>query len=225
MAVSGVAFLVGFAAEARIARLAGWRVVMGGGTTEGAVAAARRLIAEGVTGIVSFGLAGGLDPSLPAGTLIVAGSVLAGAHLWPTDGALNARLGGASAHVCLGLDHIAARSDEKLRLGRETGAALADMESGAVALEAGRAGVPFAVARAICDPAGRSLPPAALVSLDARGRIAPAGLAWSLMRSPGQIGALAGLAWDAALARRALRSHVLRLASRGVPMKGEAREG
>ena len=210
-----MAFLVGFAAEARIARLAGWRVATGGGTAEGAAAAARRLIKDGVAGIVSFGLAGGLDPALPVGALIVAGSVLTGSRLWPTDGGLNARLGGASAHVCLGLDHIAASSEEKLRLGRETGAALADMESGAVAMEAGRAGMPFAVIRAVCDSASRSLPPAALVGLDAQGRIALPRVLLSLSRAPWQAGALMRLARDAAMARRALRSHVLTVASGG----------
>ena len=208
MSTAPAAFLVGFAAEARIARVSGWPVGMGGGTAAGAAREARRLIAEGARGLVSFGLAGGLDPALPAGTLIVAAAVLAEGRSWPTDAGLNARLGGATGHVCLGLDRIAVSADEKRRLGRMTGAAVADMESGAAAMAAHAAGVPFAVVRAVCDPADRSLPSAALVGLDAAGRIAPWRILWALLRDPGQLGALLGLARDAAAARRALRFRV-----------------
>ena len=200
------ALLVGFAAEARVARLSGWRVAIGGGTTEGAARTAEHLIATGATGIVSFGLAGGLDPSLRPGTVIVAESVAAYGRIWPTDSTLSDRLGGTTGHVCLGLDRAVASADEKLRLNQETGAALVDMESGAVAMVAAAARVPFAVMRAICDPADRSLPPAALVALDAAGRVAAARLAMCLLARPRQIVALVGLARDAAAARRVLRT-------------------
>src|ERR1700677_530036 len=50
-------FLVGFVAEAKIARRSGWPVTIGGGTSMGAARAVRRLIQGGATGLVSFGLA------------------------------------------------------------------------------------------------------------------------------------------------------------------------
>jgi adenosylhomocysteine nucleosidase len=202
------AFLVGFAAEANIARRLGWKVAIGGGSTEGAARAVRQLIESGATGVVSFGLAGGLDPGLPAGTLIVANEVVAGGQIWPTNALLSAQLGGATGHRCLGLDRIVDSPAEKRRLGCETGAAAVDMESGAVAATASAMDVPFAVLRAICDPADTALPPAALVALDSAGRIAPAPLAWSILTHPWQIGALLALARDAATARRALRSRI-----------------
>jgi adenosylhomocysteine nucleosidase len=205
------AVVVGFAAEARVARLFGWQVAIGGGTTEGAAQAARRLIGAGAAGIVSFGLAGGLDPSLPAGTLVVAEAVAANGRVWQADPALSARLGGITGHLCLGLDRVVASTDEKRHLSRETGAALVDMESGAVAEAAAEAGVPFAVLRAICDPAGRALPPAALVALDSTGRLAALRLAMSILASPGQLGQLLGLARDAGTARRALRARALQM--------------
>jgi adenosylhomocysteine nucleosidase len=204
--MSAPAFLVGFAAEARVARLSGWQVAIGGGTTEGAARTAQRLIDAGATGIVSFGLAGGLDPTLRAGTVIVAESVTAYGRVWPTDSSLNDRLGGTTGHLCLGLDRVVAFADEKRRLSQETGASLVDMESGAVAVVAAAARVPFAVLRAICDPADRALPPAALVALDGAGRLAAARLAMSVLASPVQVMALFGLARDAAAARRALRA-------------------
>ena len=208
MILASPAFLVGFAAEAKIARRSGWPVMIGGGSTAGAARAVRQLIAAGATGVVSFGLAGGLDPSLPAGTLIVADAVVADGRVWRTDAALSARFGGMTGHRCLGLDRIVASSAEKQHLGRETGAALIDMESGAVAAVATELGVPFAVLRAICDTADQTLPPAALVALDAAGRIAPAALARSILSHPGQIAALLALARNAMAARRALRARV-----------------
>jgi adenosylhomocysteine nucleosidase len=220
-----LALLVGFGAEARVARLSGWRVAIGGGTSEGAALAARGLIEAGATGIVSFGLAGGLDPKLPAGTLVVARAVAADGQVWPTDPGLSARLGGGTGHLCLGLDHVVVSIAEKRRLSRETGAAVVDMESGAVAAIAAAAGVPFAVLRAVCDPADRALPPAALVALDGAGRMGAARMAMSVMASPGQLGALCGLARDAATARRALRARALRLAPDMDPHHGDTRHG
>jgi adenosylhomocysteine nucleosidase len=207
------AFVVGFSAEARIARASGWPVAVGGGSAAGATAAAQRLVEAGATGLVSFGLAGGLDASLPAGTVIVADAVTAGGHLWRTDTGLSRQLGGTTGHLCLGVDHVVAGQAEKRRLGRETGAAVADMESAAVAAVAAASGLPFAVLRAICDPAGRALPPAALVALDASGRIALTRVAWSVLTMPAQIPALLALAREAAVARRALRRRLATLRS------------
>jgi adenosylhomocysteine nucleosidase len=222
---STAAFLVGFAAEARVARLSGWQVAIGGGSTEGAARETRRLIDAGATGIVSFGLAGGLDPALPAGALIVPEAVAADGRIWSTDPGLTTRLGGTTGHLCLGLDRVVASAAEKQSLGRETGAALVDMESGAVATVASEMGVPFAVLRAICDPADRVLPPAALVALDSRGRLAAARLARSILTGPGQILALMALARDAAVARRALRSRAIRLGSHGAQPQWVSPEG
>lgn len=192
-------FLAGFAAEAAIARRSGWPVGIGGGTTEGARREARRLIAAGATGLVSFGLAGGLDPRLRPGQVIVADAVLVDGVRFAADPALSGRFGGFSGALCLGLDRVAATAAQKRRLFEATGAAVVDMESAAVT------GVPFAVVRVVCDPAERDLPPAALAALDGAGRIGAMRIAGSLLRDPRQIGALIRLARDAAAARSALR--------------------
>jgi adenosylhomocysteine nucleosidase len=83
-----------------------------------------------------------------------------------------------------------------------------DLETGAVARVAAAHGLPFAVLRAICDPAERDLPPAALVALNARGAIGLARVAGSLIAWPGQVPALLRLAADAAAARRSLARRV-----------------
>lgn len=200
--------VVGLAAEARIARRLGWRVAIGGGTATGAQAAARWLIEEGCDALVSFGLAGGLDPTLRPGTLIVPAAVIAEDAVHVTDQALSRLLGGATTHQVLGADAVVRSVEEKRHLHDRTSAAAADMESGAVARIAIAHAMPFAVLRAVCDPAERALPPAALAALDAKGAIGFWRVGASIIARPGQLPAMFALAADAAAARRSLIARV-----------------
>jgi adenosylhomocysteine nucleosidase len=203
-----VGVVVGLAAEARIARRLGWLVAVGGGTAAGAKTAARSLADAGVDALVSFGLAGGLDPALRPGALIVPSAVIAGALHHPTDPGLSRALGGATPHAVLDAGTVVSSVAAKLSLRDRTSAAAVDLESGAVACVAIARGVPFAVLRAICDPAERVLPPAALAALDAHGAIGAWRVIASLVTRPGQLPALLVLAGDAAAARRSLVARV-----------------
>jgi adenosylhomocysteine nucleosidase len=205
--------VVGLAAEARIARLLGCPVAIGGGGAVGAARAAQELVSQGVTGLMSFGLAGGLAPGLSAGSVLVPGRVVdEGGAQWMADAALSARLG-TPAGALLAVPDIVATIAAKDRLWRETGALAADIESGAVAACAAASGLGFAVLRAVCDPAERDLPPAAITALDAAGRIRIGALMRSLARHPGQVVALVALGRDAAAARSALLARVRSLGS------------
>jgi adenosylhomocysteine nucleosidase len=197
-------FVVGMAAEARIAARFGFPVVAGGGTPEGAEVAARRLVAQGVDALVSFGLAGGLDPALRPGAVLIPTTVLCDGFPFGADAGLAARFGGLTGHCLLGGTVIAADVATKHRLRAETRADAVDLESGRVAGVAVACGLPFVVVRAICDPAERDLPPAALLALDEAGGIGLMRVLWSLLRRPSQLPALLVLASDAARARRAL---------------------
>ncbi|MDE2005517.1 MAG: hypothetical protein KGI51_03025, partial [Rhodospirillales bacterium] len=200
--------VVGLAAEARLARRLGLPVAVGGGTAEGAARAAAALVAGGATGLISFGLAGGLDPALDAGVLLVPGNVLLDGVRLATDAALSGALGGADASCLFCAAVPIAGAAEKSRLFAATGCQAADLETGAVAAAARARGLPFAALRAVCDPARRTLPEAALVALDAGGGIGAGRIALSLLRHPGQIPALLALARDAARARGALARRV-----------------
>lgn len=203
-----IGVVVGLTAEARIARRLFTRVEVGGGTVAGAEAAAQRLIGQGARALVSFGLAGGLDPMLRPGAVIVPEAVVThGRHL-ATDPDLNGLLGGVTAHTLLGADGVAAMAAAKRHLFVATDCAAVDVESGAVAETADAAGLPFAVLRAICDPAERDLPPAALCALSDGGAIGLLRVMGSVIAQPGQIPALIALGQDAAAARRALLSWV-----------------
>jgi adenosylhomocysteine nucleosidase len=202
-----IGIVVGLKAEARLARGLGCPIAVGGGGAAGAREASRRLIAEGATALISFGLAGGLAPDLLPGSLVIAADVIDGQGTsWQADPALSARLGDVAGSLFAAVD-IIATAHAKRALWSATGALAADIESGAVAA----AGVPFAILRAVCDPAHRDLPPAAQTSLDAAGRIQPIRLLQSVIRHPTQIGALIELGQDAALARRALLRQVDRI--------------
>ena len=207
--------VVGLAAEARLARGLGCPTAIGGGGAAGARAASDRLIADGVTGLISFGLAGGLAPDLMAGALVIAADVVDGrGACWRADPVMSARLGEPAGSLFAATD-IIATADAKRALWSATGALAADIESGAVAAAATKAALPFAILRVVCDPAHRDLPPAAQTALDAAGRIRPLRLLQSLTRHPGQIGDLIRLGQDAALARRALLGQVGRIGPLG----------
>jgi adenosylhomocysteine nucleosidase len=204
--------VVGLAAEARIARLLGWRVAIGGGTARGAEAAAAHLIAAGARALVSFGLAGGLDPALRPGAVIVPTRVIRDDVSFIADKELVERLGGATPHVSLTTPQVVASAAVKRQLYETTGAAALDLESGAVAHAASVRRLPFAVLRAICDPAERCLPSAALGALDAQGAIAVWRVLVSLAADPRQLPPMLRLAADAAAARRSLLRRVKQLA-------------
>jgi hopanoid-associated phosphorylase len=210
--VTGLAFEAA-AARRGLAPTGAIPIALSGGNAARALDEARRLLAEGAGGLLSFGTAGALAPALAAGDLIVATEVLtetggafAADRTW-CDG-LAAAASGAGMALRLGairaVDRPATTSAEKSALYKSCAALAIDMESGAVARAARDAGLPFAVLRVVIDPADRDLPEAAILALAADGRIGWGPLLRSLGRDPSQIGALLALARDAAAARRKL---------------------
>jgi adenosylhomocysteine nucleosidase len=204
-----IGWITGLTAEARLLK---GHVQIGGGTPQGAAQAAERLIAQGVTALISFGLAGGLDPALQAGTIVIPEAILDG-ETYRTDPALNVKLGGPTHALMAAGPHIVVTAQAKAALFAQTHAAAIDLESGAVARVATAHTLPFAVIRAICDPATSSLPPAALAALDSAGAIGFSRVLLSVLTHPTQIPSLITLARDATRAGRALREAIKSIAS------------
>jgi adenosylhomocysteine nucleosidase len=195
--------VTGLTAEARLARPLGLALA-GGGLPDGAEAAAEWLVTQHVDALVSFGLAGGLDPALRPGDVVVAETVREQDRVYATDPRVSARFGARGGMLLAGTA-VVADAGEKARLFASTGAVAVDLESGAVARVAARHGLPFAVLRAVCDPAHRTLPPAVLLALNGRGAIGAWRVLASVARHIRQAPTVIALVRDAALARAALQ--------------------
>ena len=205
--------VTGLRREARLLAGPGIEVVVGGGDHQRLEAMIEERVV-GVTGIVSMGIAGGLAPSLRTGQWVVANAVLDHGDALPTQVAwtqrLKAQLPGAVEGAFLGVDAMIAEKAEKAVLHRTTEAIAVDMESHVAARVAARHRLPFAAARVICDPAHRTLPPAARVGMRADGRVDVVAVLRSLVSAPGQVPDLIRTAFDAERAFKALlRGHRL----------------
>ncbi|MBB2176015.1 hypothetical protein HLH21_08735 [Gluconacetobacter johannae] len=200
--------VVGMEAEAALIRAFAPHAAIGvsGATRAGAEAAVARLLHAGADAILSFGLAAGLDPALRPGAVLAPRHVLLpdGRRL-PADPAWLAWLGDGRPDIVpadlLHSDDVVVTAGRKGACFRRTGCAGLDMESGIVAGACASAGVPFAVLRVVCDPANRSLPPAAVLALGPDGGIGLGRILASVLRRPWQIPALVALGRDAARAR------------------------
>lgn len=202
--------VVGFSAEAAL--LPPGTAVLNAAANPEKLAAA--LAALRPSAILSFGIAGGLDPALRPGALLVARHVVA-EERWAADPAWSAALAaatGAALADIAGAPAVVATPAEKAALRATTGAAAVDMESAVIA----RTGIPFAVLRAVADTAQEALPPAAAQGLDEHGNPAPWRVLRALLRRPQDLPGLIRLARRSNQALRALAS-VAAEASRGPP--------
>jgi adenosylhomocysteine nucleosidase len=184
--------------------------VSGIGCTAAATAACA-LVDAGATALVSWGMAGGLDPTLHAGTICLPSVVISpdGAsfvtdHHWRelVGAAIAARravVGGKLLTSPRSIDDVAG----KAAAFRDTGAAAVDMESLAVAEIASRHDVPFIAVRVIVDTADDALPGAVLAASSA-GQVRISRLIQGLIRSPTDLLPLFRLARRYRAATRAL---------------------
>ena len=209
-----IGFVTGLTAEARWLRNAGFMVRVGGGTPYGAAQAAEALVQEGAQGLISFGLAGGLKPGLVAGSIVVPTAVLEGNRVYPADYALMAFLGGSTGAPIYAGQKIAQTAHDKALIYRRSHPDAIDLESGAVARVAQARGLPFAVLRAVTDPADADLPPVATLALKPDGSLDFAAIARSVLRRPQQIKSLLALAQAAKSARAALLTRLEKLPER-----------
>jgi hopanoid-associated phosphorylase len=181
----------GLRAEARIAeRLPGVKAVVGGGDEARLAASLERALVEGARGLISFGIAGALQPELTPGTCIVGTAVLSDGRRFEANGVwtdrLSAALPDAHREMVFGSSRAVGKVDAKAALYRATGAAAVDMESHVVARVAAAHGLPFTVLRVIADSAGQHLPPAAVNGMKPDGTPDLAAVLKSLASQPSQ---------------------------------------
>jgi adenosylhomocysteine nucleosidase len=205
--------------------------------TENAARAAQKLVAAGAQALLSWGVAGALDPALDVGAVLLPAEVLrptgasasAPMQRYPTSRTWRERVVAAlqphapvSAGALLTSALAVAEAQLKARLFQDTGAVAVDMESAAVAQVAAEHQLPFITLRVIVDTASVSLPASVMCMIDPAyaGR---SGLwrAWTLLGAPQDWGALLRLARASRLAQRALSD----CARRGDPTRAPAASG
>jgi adenosylhomocysteine nucleosidase len=191
----------------------GTLLILSGVGLSAAADAARRLAAAGARALVSWGMAGGLDPALAAGTLVLPAEIISPeGSSFTTAPDWRERVSGAIAAqlpVCCGrlltcreaLRSVAA----KALAFRETAAVAVDMESSAIAEVAAAERLPFLAVRAIVDGAADEVPTAALnAATVGTGALRIGRLLAALARTPGELPSLIRLAGRYRSARRAL---------------------
>lgn len=206
----------GLAAEAKVARAAGFATVVGAGDRERTAALVKNAVRQ-ANCLVSFGIAGALVPELRAGDIVISTEVVSDGERWRAEDSFRSRVAQLACEVrsiegpVFGARRIIATPSEKRRVREETGALAVDLESDVVARIAASAGIPFVVVRTIADPVCRELPPAALIPLAKDGTPKFFHVLASVARRPRQVAALVGLAREtrAALAALAVPARAL----------------
>jgi len=217
-----VGVLTGLRAEARLLRVPALQapvpiVAVTGGCPIRARREAERLVSSGAVVLVSFGLAGGLDPRLEAGDVILADRVILpdGRAIETDRGWLRAARGrvrqpGAKLFIgpIAGTDRLLATIGDKQRLAERSGALAGDLESAAAAAVAEEAELPLLVVRAVSDSAVQPLPHVARVAVRADGRLDYWRVAQALCAHPREWPQVARLAVGTRAALLALRGMI-----------------
>lgn len=164
-------------------------------------------------GLVSLGTAGAIAPNIEPGTLLlpaqvrslngVTAQVDAGWHA-ETYASLQREFSVVTKDILYSEEVVQTRAKQSLF--EQTGAIAVDMESGVVARLAQTADIPFLIVRTVLDPADQGVPPAAIFSVDRRGRLDAMALIRQLATRPFQLTAVIRLAMQFRRAARTLRS-------------------
>lgn len=163
-----------------------------------------------LSAVISIGLAGGLDPSLRPGDVVIADAVINDGIRLPTHARLFEALTDAVSATgdkfykgaLIGVDHVVLDTQTKKHLFATTQARAVDMESHVAEKFARAKQLPFGALRVISDPATRTLPPLVTKAITANGDVNIAHILKELLRAPDQIQGLilAGLDSRAAFA-------------------------
>jgi hopanoid-associated phosphorylase len=201
------------AAEARLAAGPDVTTILAGGNSAQLRSLLRGRAQPDCRAVISIGIAGGLDPSLVPGDVIVATGVTASDQRHAASPIIArriaARLTDHPKRVVMadlaGVERPVLSPVDKRALRSATGAFAVDMESHVAAAFAASHGLPFAAVRVICDPAHRALPDLITTAVRADGEVNLSSVFRSLWQRPVQLLAMPRLARDAAEGFRALR--------------------
>jgi adenosylhomocysteine nucleosidase len=224
LALNTVGIVCALASEARhlgpVIRLAeplgsladGTLVAVTGMGLSAATDGANALVEAGASALASWGMAGGLDPTLSAGDILLPTEVLGPAgKCLGTESGWRTRLTSAVASQApvrsgrlLTTSRAVGSVEDKAELFRATGAAAVDMESAAVAEVAQIHRLPFMAVRVIVDSAEDVLPRAVTAAADQEGHLQIWRLIGALALAPNELAPLFRLARRYRAANRSL---------------------
>jgi adenosylhomocysteine nucleosidase len=204
--------------QSRMAHAGDLRLMQSGPGAECARRTAHAAIDAGATALVSWGLAGGLEPQIAPGTVLIPKKVLThdGAALY-MDAGWRARLVASlrddfEVHEgdLLTADQVLDTPRAKARAAMQTGGVAVDMESAAIATAAAQAGLPVVTVRVVADCLTDTLPADIGQWIDSTGgrRLAPV---FKVVFQPGQWGRFIRLARRYRTADRVLNGLAQRL--------------
>jgi adenosylhomocysteine nucleosidase len=190
----------------------------------GAAAAkgAESLISAGALALASFGLAGGLDPTLEPGAVLLPQQVISsdGRRIATSEGwrerlveAIRPRTRAYTGNL-LTVSRAVGSIDDKANLFRATGAMAVDMESLAVGEVAHHHQLPFIAVRVIVDSAADVLPKAVTAAADKEGHLQIRRLIGALALAPNELAPLIRLARRYRVANRSLAAIARTVATR-----------
>ena len=162
---------------------------------------------------MTFGLAGGLDPSVQTGSVVIPCELLAAdGTRYSACRTWQAQVAAAVSHLCVVTEGSLLTSNDaietpadKAAAFRNTGAAAVDMESAAVAQIAAKYNLPFIAVRVIVDTAADGLP-RAVVAASRAGRVQFLRLIGGLILAPRELASVIRLAQRYRIAMRSLRA-------------------
>jgi len=174
-----------------------------GASPDRAQALATALVDQGCVGLLSIGLAGGLDPLLRPGDVVLSSTIISpdgakvpASEAWRDRVAADLEAADMRFRIgaIAGLDELVRLAETKRALFSGTGAVAVDMESHAVMRIAAAGGIPFLAVRVIADSATDEVPRAAASALNAKGGVAVFRLLGALMIRPRDIAGMTMLA-------------------------------
>jgi len=170
-------------------------IACAGASPKRAEQAARQLVKAGAKSLLSFGVAGGLDPALKVGDQII-GTKVVFPDRYEAPCTLDLNISDAQRLPIAGSKTAVISAKDKAALFHRTQAAAVDMESHGVAEAALDLRIPFGVIRVISDTALTTIPAFVLLGIKPDGKLDPRPVALHLLRHLDQLPALLRLRRD-----------------------------
>lgn len=176
--------------------------IVGIGQDQSAETARKLIVDYRPKAVIVVGFAGGLDPALSVGSIVVGERIIdeAGASIPLAPFFLNDAIVGP----LLSVRELVESPERKKTLFDQTGARAVDMESAGIAAACQQAGISVSVIRAISDDAMQSLPRIFTSFMKPNGDIAILKAIWLILTRPALWPVLARVGQNAALAAQSL---------------------